>query len=302
MQALPVGVPKLIISTMASGNVRPYVGAADIAMMNSVTDIQGLNRVSRTVLANGANAMAGMARGRLQGMGLAETADKPAMAMTMFGVTTALVQRLQIQLEADWECLVFHATGIGGQSMEKLIDSGFVSGVIDATTTEIADFMMGGILPASEDRFGAVIRTGIPYIGSVGALDMVNFGAPETIPARYASRQFHRHNPQVTLMRTTPEENLQMGQFIGKKLNLMSGPVRFFLPEGGISALDGPGQPFEDQGARAELFRSLERTVSATPERQLIRLPFHINDPEFADAMARAFQTLHPLPHRKPAP
>jgi uncharacterized protein (UPF0261 family) len=211
----------------------------------------------------------------------------------MFGVTTTAVQQVTAQLEADWDCLVFHMTGIGGQSMEKLVDQGRVQGVIDLTTTEVCDMMMGGVFPATEDRFGAVIRTRMPYVGSVGALDMVNFGAPETVPQRYAGRTFYPHNPQVTLMRTTPDECVRMGQWIGAKLNEMEGQVRFFLPEGGVSALDAPGQAFFDPMARAALFEALERTVRQTASRQLIRVPHHINAPEFAAAVVAAFRALH---------
>jgi uncharacterized protein (UPF0261 family)/ABC-type branched-subunit amino acid transport system ATPase component len=297
MQALPVGTPKLMISTMASGNVRQYVGATDITMMHSVTDVQGLNLVSREVLTNGANAMAAMARGRLdrqrQKTPLRAGLEKPIVGLTMFGVTTTAVQQMTKLLETEWECLVFHATGIGGQSMEKLIESGMITGVIDATTTEICDMMMGGILPATEDRFGAVIRTKLPYIGSCGALDMVNFAAPDTIPVHYKDRLFYQHNPQITLMRTTPDENRRMGEWIGARLNLMDGPVRFFLPEGGVSALDAPGQAFENRTARDALFSALERTVRVTPNRQLIRVPHHINDPAFAAIIVQAFRALH---------
>jgi uncharacterized protein (UPF0261 family)/ABC-type branched-subunit amino acid transport system ATPase component len=298
MQALPVGVPKIMISTMASGNTRQYVGPTDIAMMYSITDVSGLNRISREVLANGAAAMAGMAKARSERLkqvpARARAAvDKPVMGMTMFGVTTTAVQQLQKQLESEWECLVFHATGIGGQSMEKLIDSGLMTGLIDLTTTEICDMMMGGVLPATEDRFGAVIRTKLPYVGSVGALDMVNFAAPDTVPAHYRARLFYEHNPQITLMRTTLEENVKMAEWIGERLNRMEGPVRFFLPEGGVSALDAAGKPFDDPKTREALFKTLERVVRPTPNRQLIRLPQNINDPAFAAAVAQAFRALH---------
>src|SRR6185295_5672123 len=229
MRALPVGVPKLIISSVASGDVGPYVGPADITMMYSVTDVQGLNSISRSVLANGANAMAGMVKARLDNQSKTERnapADLPAVGITMFGVTTPAVQKIAADLRNDFECLVFHATGVGGRSMEKLVDSGMLAAVIDLTTTEVCDLLMGGVFPATDDRFGAVIRSRLPFIGSVGALDMVNFGAPDTIPERYRQRKFHVHNPQVTLMRTTPEENERIGRWIGDKLNRMDGPVR----------------------------------------------------------------------------
>jgi uncharacterized protein (UPF0261 family) len=299
MQALPVGVPKLMISTMASGNVRQYVGPTDIAMMYSITDVSGLNRISREVLANGAHAIAAMSKARAERMKAApaqrrtQGTEKPILGMTMFGVTTTAVQQLQKELEAEWECLIFHATGIGGQSMEKLVDSGLITGVIDLTTTEICDMLMGGVLPATEDRFGAVIRTRIPYVGSVGALDMVNFAAPETVPAQYRSRLLYPHNPQITLMRTTLAENIRMAEWIGERLNRMEGPVRFFLPEGGVSALDAAGKPFDDPGVRAALFSTLERVVRVTPDRQLIRLPHNINDPAFTAAVAQSFRALH---------
>ena len=295
MRSLPIGVPKLIVSSVASGDVGPYVGPADITMMYSVTDVQGLNSISRAVLANGANALAGMVKARLDDR-TAKPRDAgailPAIGITMFGVTTPAVQKIAADLRDEFECLVFHATGVGGRSMEKLVDSGQLAGVIDLTTTEVCDLLMGGVFPATDDRFGAVIRGRVPYVGSVGALDMVNFGAPDTIPERYRQRKFHVHNPQVTLMRTTPEENERMGQWIGERLNQMDGPVRFFLPEGGVSALDAPGQPFWDADADAALFRALERTVRQTANRQLIRIRNNINDPEFAAAVVSAFRPL----------
>ncbi|MGX4802549.1 Tm-1-like ATP-binding domain-containing protein [Bradyrhizobium guangdongense] len=295
MRALPVGVPKLIISSVASGDVGPYVGPADITMMYSVTDVQGLNSISRAVLSNGAHAIAGMVKARLDQRETSErstSAALPSVGITMFGVTTPAVSKIAADLRGDFECLVFHATGVGGRSMEKLVESGQLAGVIDLTTTEICDLLMGGVFPATEDRFGAVIRTRVPYVGSVGALDMVNFGAPDTIPERYRGRKFHVHNPQVTLMRTTAEENERIGRWIGERLNQMDGPVRFFLPEGGVSALDARGRPFWDPEADAALFRALERTVRQTGNRQLIRLKQNINDPEFASTIVSAFRTL----------
>ncbi|GGI19645.1 ABC transporter permease [Bradyrhizobium guangdongense] len=295
MRALPVGVPKLIISSVASGDVGPYVGPADITMMYSVTDVQGLNSISRAVLSNGAHAIAGMVKARLDQRETSErstSAALPSVGITMFGVTTPAVSKIAADLRGDFECLVFHATGVGGRSMEKLVESGQLAGVIDLTTTEICDLLMGGVFPATEDRFGAVIRTRVPYVGSVGALDMVNFGAPDTIPERYRGRKFHVHNPQVTLMRTTAEENERIGRWIGERLNQMDGPVRFFLPEGGVSALDARGRPFWNPEADAALFRALERTVRQTGNRQLIRLKQNINDPEFASTIVSAFRTL----------
>lgn len=291
MRSLPVGVPKLIVSTVASGEVSKYVGPSDITMMHSVADVQGLNTITREVLSNAAQAMAGMVKSR---RGASEAAPgKPAVGLTMFGVTTTCVRQIVDLLDDTHDCLVFHATGIGGQSMEKLVDSGKITGVIDITTTEVCDMMLGGVFPATEDRFGAVIRMRMPYVGSVGALDMVNFAAPETVPEKYKDRTFYNHNPQVTLMRTTPEECAKMGRWIGERLNQMEGQVRFFLPEGGVSALDAPGQAFHDPKARAALYDALDSTVRQTSNRQLIRLPHHINDPAFAAAVVGAFRALH---------
>ncbi len=291
MRLLPVGVPKLIVSTVASGEVAQYVGPADITMMHSVADVQGLNAITEEVLGNAAQAMIGMVEARRNAPERAPA--KPAIGLTMFGVTTPAVQQVTAELGEDYDCLVFHATGIGGQSMEKLIDSGKIEGVIDLTTTEVCDMMFGGVFPATDDRFGAVIRRRMPYIGSVGALDMVNFGAPDTVPERYAQRIFYEHNPQVTLMRTTPEENTRMGRWIGARLNEMEAPVRFYLPEGGVSLLDAPGQPFHDDAARHALFTALEDTVRRTSTRQLIRVPQNINDPAFSATIVAAFREMH---------
>lgn len=288
MRALPVGVPKLMVSTVASANVAPYVGPSDIAMMYSVTDVAGLNRISRVILANAAHAIAGMARAAAPA-----TADaRPAVGLTMFGVTTPCVTRVSELLGDRYDCLVFHATGTGGQSMEKLADSGLLAGVIDVTTTEVADLLMGGVFPCTEDRFGAVIRSRLPYVGSCGALDMVNFGAMDTAPPAYRGRNLYVHNPQVTLMRTTPEENARMGRWIGERLNRMEGQVRFLLPEGGVSVIDAPGKPFFDPEADAALFAALEATVAQTDRRRLIRLPHALNAPEFADAVAQNFNEI----------
>jgi len=294
MRVLPVGVPKIMISTVASGNVQQYVGPADIMMLHSVADVQGLNSITRQVLANGAQAMVGMvnARAEIQKSPAPATPELPAIGLTMFGVTTPCVQQVSEALAADYDCLVFHATGIGGQSMEKLVDSGMLSAVLDITTTEVCDLLVGGYFKATEDRFGAVIRTRVPYVGSCGALDMVNFHAPETVPEQFKDRLFYYHNPQITLMRTTVEENQQFGRWIGERLNQMDGPVRFFIPEGGVSALDAPGQPFHDPAADQALFSALEQTVIQTGNRQIIRLPHNINDPQFSDALVDAFRSL----------
>ncbi|HHZ07329.1 MAG TPA: ABC transporter permease [Rhizobiales bacterium] len=294
MRALAVGVPKVMISTVASGDVSRYVGPADILMLHSVADVQGLNSITRAVLRNGANALAGMVLARREAARRpAPPGELPALGLTMFGVTTPCVQQISEALKADYDCLVFHATGIGGRSMEKLIDSGLIRAVIDVTTTEVADMLVGGVLPATEDRFGAVIRRRIPYVGSCGALDMVNFGPFDTVPEKFRNRTLYRHNPQVTLMRTTADECAAIGRWIGDRLNQMDAPVRFFLPEGGVSAIDRPGQPFHDPAADQALFNALERTVTQTTSRQLIRVPFNINDPAFAEEVVRVFRTLH---------
>ena len=287
MQALPIGVPRVLVSTVASGNVAPYVGPNDITMMYSVVDVAGLNRISRVVLANAAHALAGMMRGEAPA-----AEDKPAIGLTMFGVTTPCVDQVRAALEARYDCLVFHATGTGGRSMEKLVDSGLVLGCIDSTTTEVCDLLMGGVFSAGEDRLGAFARSGLPYVGSCGALDMVNFGARDTVPAQYEGRTFHIHNPNVTLMRTTADENRAMGEWIGARLNACEGPVRFLIPEQGVSLIDAPGMPFHDPDADAALFEALERTVEPIDARRLIRLPYHINDAEFAQALVECWNEI----------
>lgn len=289
MRRLSIGTPKVMISTVASGNVAPYVGPSDMMMMYSVTDVEGIHQISEKVFGNGADALAGMLAPKI-----ASTlkGSLPTIGLTMFGVTTTAVQMITSLLDSKYECLVFHATGIGGQSMEKLADSGMLSGVIDLTTTEVCDLLMGGVFSATEDRFGSVIRTKIPFVGSVGALDMVNFGAPDTVPSKYADRKFFEHNPQVTLMRTTVDENKQMGSWIGNKLNAMEGPVRFLLPEAGLSAIDADGQPFDDPVARKALYEALANTVKETDTRKLVHSPQHINDPEFANLVVQSFEEI----------
>lgn len=284
MRALPLGLPKIMISTLASGDTAPYVDVSDIVMMPAVTDMAGLNRLSRVVLHNAAQAISGMAAKP------APPPDgKPSIGLTMFGVTTPCVTAIADQLRSTYDCMVFHATGTGGRSMEKLADSGLLSGVIDITTTEVCDLLFGGVLPATDDRFGAIARTGLPYVGSVGALDMVNFWAPPTIPEKYRGRLFYEHNPNVTLMRTNAEESRAIGQWIGTKLSLCEGPVRFLIPEKGVSALDIEGGAFFDPEADAALFDAIERTINPSDARRVTRLPLHINDPEFAKAAVAAF-------------
>jgi uncharacterized protein (UPF0261 family) len=288
MRALPVGVPKVMVSTVASADVSPYVGPADIAMMYSVTDVAGLNRISRVVLGNAANAMVGMVSNPIPpGDG-----DLPALGLTMFGVTTPLVTLLAERLAGRYDPLVFHATGTGGRSMEKLVDSGMIRAVLDMTTTEVADLIVGGVFSAGSDRIGSIARTGVPYVGSVGAVDMVNFGGLDTVPPQFADRNLHVHNPQVTLMRTTPEENVQIATFIADKLNACDGPVRFLLPEGGVSMIDAPGQPFHDPEADEALMSTLEEKVDQTSDRVLTRVPHNINDEGFAAAVLANFDEI----------
>jgi uncharacterized protein (UPF0261 family)/ABC-type branched-subunit amino acid transport system ATPase component len=291
MQRLPIGIPKVMVSTVASGDVKRFVGPSDICMMYSVTDVSGINRISEQVLSNAAHALAGMIAWSLSaGRKGSRRETKPALGLTMFGVTTPCVQAVTRLLEDTYDCLVFHATGTGGQSMEKLVDSGLLAGVIDVSTTEVADLLLGGVFSAGEDRFGSIIRTRIPYVVSVGALDMVNFGPIDTVPARYKERNLYQHNPSVTLMRTTPEENARMGKWIADKLNQCEGPVRVLLPDAGVSLYDQPGRPFYDPEADAALFKAIAETLRITGNRRLIRLPYNINDPPFAEALVESFR------------
>jgi uncharacterized protein (UPF0261 family)/ABC-type branched-subunit amino acid transport system ATPase component len=290
MRALPVGVPKVMVSTMASGDTRPYVGPSDICMMYSVTDVQGINRISERVLANAAHALAGMIAHPVH----TGSAGKPAIGLTMFGVTTPCVQQVTRLLAEAVDCLVFHATGVGGQSMEKLADSGLLAGVIDVSTTEIADEIGGGVLSAGPTRLDVFARHALPYVGSCGALDMVNFGAWDTVPERFKARRLYRHNPTVTLMRTTTDECRAIGEFIAGKLNAMRGPVRFLIPEGGVSAIDKPGGPFHDPEADRMLFDTIAARFQGGPQRKLLRLPLHINDEAFAVALVAAWREIAP--------
>lgn len=285
LRALPIGVPKLMVSTVAGGDVSAYVGVSDLIMAPAVVDVAGLNIVSRTILANAAHAVAGMVRQARPLVG-----DRPALGLTMFGLTTPCVDAVRRALEArGYDALAFHATGVGGRAMEGLVRSGLIRGVLDVTTTEVADYLMGGIFPCTEDRFEAQIEAGIPCVLSLGALDMVNFGALATVPETYRGRRLHVHNAQVTLMRTTPEENRCMGRWIGEKLNRWRTPVALLIPEGGLSGLDAPAGPFHDPEADAALFETIEQVVARDAIREVRRLPFHINDPEFAQALADEF-------------
>jgi uncharacterized protein (UPF0261 family) len=284
MRALPFGVPKLMVSTLASGQVQPYVGVRDILMMHSVVDICGLNRISRTVLANAAAAMIGMVQ---QGAGRRlEPADKPLVGATMFGVTTPCVEAARRGIEeAGFEVLVFHATGSGGRTMEAFVNDGLLAGVLDLTTTELADELVGGILTAGRDRLTAAGLRGVPQVISLGAIDMVNFGPAETVPDKFRARRFYQHNPNVTLMRTTPEENDALGKEIAHKASAARGPTAVLVPLKGVSAVDAEGQPFWWPQADAALFQSLRNWMS--PQVRLIELDLHINDAAFAEMAAR---------------
>ncbi|MGQ3330188.1 Tm-1-like ATP-binding domain-containing protein [Halorubrum sp. FL23] len=282
MRALPVGVPKLMVSTVASGDTEPYVGYADIAMMYSVADIEGLNQLSRTVIANAALAMVGMVDRDPD----VETAGKPTIGLTMFGVTTPCVQTAREWLEDQgYETIVFHATGTGGRAMEALIEEGVIDGVLDVTTTEWADELVGGVLSAGPERLDAAGEAGIPQVVSTGALDMVNFGPKSSVPDEFGDRLFHVHNPQVTLMRTTPEENAELGRIIAEKLNAATGPTTLALPLAGVSMLDTPGEPFHDPEADAALFDALREHVNENVE--VMEIDVGINDDEFAIALAK---------------
>jgi uncharacterized protein (UPF0261 family)/ABC-type branched-subunit amino acid transport system ATPase component len=301
MRRLPLGIPKIMISTVASGDVGRYVGAADILMLHSVADVQGLNLITEQILGNGANALAGM----ISGLPTADAREarrrlaRPAVGITMFGVTTPAVQAIAKRLDGDFDCLVFHATGTGGRSMENLGDSGLLCGFIDLTTTEVADMLVGGVFAADADRFGAPIRTGLPYVGSVGAMDMVNFGPRETIPERFRNRRLVVHNPNVTLMRTTRDENRAIGEWMGSRLNQMDGPVRLLLPLGGVSLLDAPGKPFHDPEADNALFEALEKTVRQNARRRIERVDANINDDKFVAAVVDAFASISPPRERR---
>ena len=281
MQALPIGVPKVLISTLASGQVRQYVGDKDILMLNSIVDIAGINRVSRQILGEAAAAIAGMTKFRVPVL----ADDKPLVAATMFGVTTPCVQHARSILEqAGYEVLVFHATGNGGQAMESLIRDGLISGVLDITTTELADELVGGVFSAGPTRLTAAGQASVPQVVSVGALDMVNFREPESVPEKFRSRKFHRHNPTVTLMRTTPEENARLGEELAQKVSQSKGLSAIFLPLQGVSAIDRQGQSFDDPAARVALYDAIRANHGSV---ELVEMDLHINDPKFAEACAR---------------
>lgn len=292
MRALPFGVPKVMVSTLASGQTRHYVRGSDITLVFPVADLAGLNRLTRTALAGAAHALVGMVR--FADLGVSPQGhDRPVVGATMFGVTTPCVDRARRRLDdAGVEVLVFHATGVGGEAMEGLVRDKQLAGVLDLTTTELADELVGGILSAGPDRLEAAGRAGVPQVVSLGALDMVNFGPRATVPERFAGRLLHQHNPSVTLMRTTPAENAQLGARIASILRRARGPVVVLVPRGGLSALDAPGKPFYDPDADTALFSSLSEGLSNAPG---VRIDFrdeHINDSGFADAAARAMLEL----------
>ncbi|GCE30852.1 hypothetical protein KDA_63360 [Dictyobacter alpinus] len=283
MRALPIGVPKLVVSTMVAGDTRPYVGAVDITMMYSVVDIAGINRISEHILSNAAAGIAGMAQAYEAFS--SQTSGKPLIGATMFGVTTPCVTEARKYLEErGYEVLVFHATGTGGQSMETLVKDGFLAGVLDATTTELADELVGGILSAGPGRLEAAGAQGIPQIISLGALDMVNFGPMDTVPDKFSQRKLYKHNEAVTLMRTTEEENAELGRVIARKLNQAKGPVVVFIPLRGFSMIDVEGAPFYDPKADQALITNLKEHLDK--EIEIHELDMDLNDPRFARAMA----------------
>ena len=281
MQAVPVGVPKIMVSTLASGDTSPYVQSKDICMMYSVVDIAGINRLSREILANAAGAIVGMVNAEVA----EATADKPLIAATMFGVTTPCVTKAREILEdAGYEVLVFHATGTGGQAMEDLVKGGFLVGVLDVTTTELADELVGGILSAGPDRLEAAGQSGLPQVVAPGALDMVNFGPPDTVPDKFSDRLFYQHNPTVTLMRTTPEETAELGRIMARKLSEAQGPTTVIIPTQGVSAIDKTDQPFDSPEAREAWCEHLKAHIGDNVT--VIEMDAHINDDEFAAKLA----------------
>ncbi len=294
MRALPIGFPKVMVSTVASGNVASYVGVKDIVMMPSIVDVSGLNRISRQIFTRAAGAICGMARFGVPSLDVSEDrlkaelqTDKPIIVASMFGNTTACVEHARKLLEAKgYEVLVFHATGTGGKTMESLIESGMVSGVLDVTTTEWADELVGGMLGAGPTRLEAAARKGIPAIVAPGCLDMVNFGSPESIPAKFSGRNFYEHNPQVTLMRTTVEESAELGKILAEKVNLSTGPVTVLIPNRAISIISAEGQKFFNAAADEALFCSIKTNLR--PNIEVIEIDCAINDATFAEACVNA--------------
>ena len=281
MRALPVGFPKVMVSTLASGNTAQYVGVKDIVLFPSIVDVAGLNRISRVVLSRAAGAICGMVE-----MTPPKAEDKPIIVASMFGNTTDCVQHARKILENEgYEVLVFHATGSGGRTMESLIEAGMVAGVLDVTTTEWADELVGGFLGAGPTRLEAAAKTGTPAVVTPGCLDMVNFYGPDSIPQKFQGRRFYQHNPQVTLMRTTPEENADLGKIIAEKLNASLGKVSVLIPRKAISVISAPGQSFHDPAADAALFNAIKNNLR--PDIEVIEMDTEINAPQFAEACAR---------------
>ena len=287
MRALPVGVPKLMVTTLASGDTSPYVGTSDIVMMPTVVDVAGLNRISRMIFTYAAGAICGMVMSEVE----KPAEEKPLIAATMFGNTTRAVNHARQIMEANgYEVLVFHATGTGGKTMEMLIESGFIAGVMDITTTEWADEICGGVLSAGPTRLEAAAKMAIPQVVVPGCLDMCNFWAPETVPEKYKDRLFYRWNPNVTLMRTTPEENARMGEIFAEKLNAAKGPVVVLIPTKGWSELDAPDKPFWWPEADQAFIDALKRNLR--PDIPVIMMDYNINDPEFSGKVAETLLEL----------
>lgn len=288
LRRLPIGLPKLIVSTVASGNTNAYIDCSDLVLFPSVVDVAGLNAVSMCVLQNAAHAMVGMVERHSE-----ITNAKPLLGLTMFGVTTPCVMAVKQQLEQDgWECLIFHAVGTGGRAMEQLVESGRIVGVLDLTTTEVADYLAGGIFPATADRFDVFSKHAVPLVLSFGAMDMVNFGPKASVPERYANRQFHQHNEQITLMRTTPAENEAAAKFIASKLNRACGAVRVIVPTGGVSKLDAVGAPFWNPETDRTLFDTFAAEFKCDSKHRLTVLPDNINDAAFAQVAVDQFREI----------
>lgn len=288
LRELPIGLPKVMVSTVASGNTAPYVDCSDITMMYSVVDVAGLNAVSKAVLGNAAHAIAGMVEHRQL-----VSQEQRTVGMTMFGVTTPCVNHVRESLEqSGYDCLVFHATGTGGRAMERLTASNFISGVLDITATEVADEIAGGVMPAGSQRYDILIEKKIPLVVSLGAIDMVNFGGIETVPDHYRNRKLHVHNPQVTLMRTSRDENVKIGKWIAEKLNRGDAPWTLLIPEKGVSSISVLGQPFHDPEADAACFETLEAELKTDEHRKIIRVDEEINSPSFSMQLVQEFEKL----------
>ena len=286
MRALPMGVPKVMVSTVAGGDVSAFVGSKDITMIPAIVDVSGLNRISRQVFSRAAAAVAAMVQ-----VEVPKVEDKPLVAASMFGNTTQCVEAARKGLEsAGFEVLVFHATGAGGRTMEDLIGSGFIAAVLDVTTTELADELAGGVMSAGPTRLGAAASAGVPAVVVPGCLDMVNFWAPESVPDRYRGRRFYQHNPNVTLMRTTPEENLELGRRLAQRVNASKGPVAVYLPLRGISVISAPGGVFAWPEADEALFETIKSNLR--PEIPVFELDVSINDPAFAEAVSKGLLRL----------